>query len=240
MWRVFVVFFLILLMISLLPVGILVLYRDGEVEVHFTLWKKRFVLYPVIEKKTKSVKKTKRKKKRGVSSQKNRETQEKTEEKVEQPKVETSTESQQEKVTVETLTLKTQKPKKKPEVGFDPQLALIKDFLPVVLLLFQRLGQYKKIDQLELELVVGSSDPVEATMLYGKAHAVLGGIWLPLDQALNIQQGRARVRLDFENDGISVYGRLAMSITIGKIVYLLGHIGLQGYKVWKTGGENHG
>lgn len=77
-------------------------------------------------------------------------------------------------------------------------------------------------------------------MLYGKAHALLGTIWLPLDHALNIQKGRAGVRLGFEEPQINLNALLAVSMTIGQICYLLGVVGLRAYKIWNSGGEKDG
>lgn len=253
----FFVFFLLLLVISLLPVGILLQYEPGEMELRFTLWKMTFVLYPVVEKKKKPKKKRRKNPPPKSGKQSEKQTLPKAETKTEtkadfsqeseaksSPKSnETKSSETREKEPVKTTVRLTAKKPKKEKVAYaslEEQVTLMKEFLPLVLFLFQRLGRYKKIERLELNLVVGSTDPVEATLLYGKAHAMLGTIWLPLDHALNIQKGRAAVQLDFETTQVSVYGVLAVSMTIGQICYLTGHLGLKGYKIWKTGGEKNG
>lgn len=243
---------LICVLIAFLPVGVLVKYSPEGFEFHFTLWKKSFVLYPVVElkKEKKPPKKQKAKKKTPTKSTKSTKNPE-TPPKAEKPLEETASEKKEEAdelpeekvegpVVTENIRLSTKKPKekgipkgkspKKP-VGLEDKMELAKAFLPLILLGFQRLGQYKKIDQLELDLVVGSSDPVEATLLYGKAHALLGTLWLPLDHGLNIQKGRAGVRLEFEEVQPSIYAVLAVSLTIGQIVYLLASIGLGSYRI---------
>lgn len=243
------------LVISLIPVGVLLQYRPGEGEIHFTLWKKTFVLYPVVEKKTIPKKKAKKKTskapgkttdlKRDKKPETNSPPVVETKVDLEEGKPSSSDETlrpEQKTKAKEVVRFSKEKPKKKKasDPSLEGQVTMMKEFLPLALFLFQRLGKYKKIDRLELDLVVGASDPVEATLLYGKAHALLGTIWLPLDNALNIEKGRAGVRLEFESVEVSVYAVLAVSMTIGRICYLLGCLGLKGYKIWKAGGEKNG
>ena len=77
-----------------------------------------------------------------------------------------------------------------------------------------------RMDTLELELTAGSSDPADAAMLYGEANAALGALWFPLTKAFNVKDGRARVKLDFDASGITVYGVAALSIKIGTVVWI--------------------
>ena len=77
-----------------------------------------------------------------------------------------------------------------------------------------------RIDTLELELTAGSSDPADAAMLYGQANAALGALWLPLTKAFHVKDGAARVRLDFDSPGMTVYGLASFSLKLGNIVWI--------------------
>ena len=74
--------------------------------------------------------------------------------------------------------------------------------------------------QLELELTAGGSDPADAAMLYGQANAALGALWHPLTRAFHVKDGTARVKLDFDAPGTTVYGQAALSIKIGTVVWI--------------------
>lgn len=77
-----------------------------------------------------------------------------------------------------------------------------------------------RVDDLELELTAGSPDPADAAMLYGRANAALWALWTPLTRAFHVKDGRARVRLDFDAPGVTVYGTAALSIKIGTAVWI--------------------
>lgn len=133
-------------------------------------------------------------------------------------------------------------PKKKREKSKDTeksnvlsqQIALVQSFVPILVATFQALGKHKRIHRLDLELVVGKDDPVEAVELYGYAHALLGTIWIPLDQGLNIENGRARVLLEFEETKPSLYGVFIFTITIGQLLFVLCKLGFGSYKLYKN------
>ena len=73
---------------------------------------------------------------------------------------------------------------------------------------------------LELELTAGGSDPADAAMLYGQANAALGALWHPLTRAFHVKDGTARVKLDFDAPGTTLYGQAALSIKIGTLVWI--------------------
>lgn len=75
-----------------------------------------------------------------------------------------------------------------------------------------------RVDTLELELTAGGSDPADAALLYGQANAALGALWYPLTEAFKVKDGAARVKLDFDAPGTTVYGTAALSVKIGTVV----------------------
>ena len=92
--------------------------------------------------------------------------------------------------------------------------------LPVALEAAEGMWRGLRVDVLELELTAGGSDPADAAMLYGQANAALGALWHPLTRAFHVKDGTARVKLDFDALGTTVYGQAALSIKIGTLVWI--------------------
>ena len=92
--------------------------------------------------------------------------------------------------------------------------------LPVALEAAEGLWRGFAIDTLELELTAGSSDPADAAMLYGNANAALGALWIPLTRAFHVKDGTARVKLDFDAPGITVYALASFSLKLGRVVWV--------------------
>lgn len=92
--------------------------------------------------------------------------------------------------------------------------------LPVALEAAKGMWRGLRVDVLELELTAGGSDPADAAMLYGQANAALGALWFPLTKAFHVKDGAARVKLDFDAPGTTVYGTAALSIKIGTAVWI--------------------
>lgn len=92
--------------------------------------------------------------------------------------------------------------------------------LPILL---EGAGQFKdklQVDKLTLEVTVGSSDPAQAALNYGRASAALAGAWGALNEAFRLKEGEARVRVDFDARETKVYGYLALSLKLGQLVWL--------------------
>lgn len=87
--------------------------------------------------------------------------------------------------------------------------------LPVALEAAGGMWRGLRVDTLELEMTAGASDPADAAMLYGYANAALGTLWDPLTRAFCVKNGTARIKLDFNAPGITVYGTAELSIKIG-------------------------
>lgn len=92
--------------------------------------------------------------------------------------------------------------------------------LPVGLEAARGLWHGLRVDTLELELTAGGSDPADAAVLYGQANAALGALWRPLTKAFHVKDGAARVKLDFDAPGTTVYGQASLSIKIGTAVWI--------------------
>lgn len=119
----------------------------------------------------------------------------------------------------------TKKPKKEKSPAPLPEkiggaLEYAKALLPVGLEAAKGMWRGLRVDTLELELTAGGSDPADTAMLYGQANAALGALWVPLTKAFHVKDGSARVKLDFDAPGITVYGTAALSIKIGAVVWI--------------------
>lgn len=118
---------------------------------------------------------------------------------------------------------KPKKPKKEKEPTPLPEkiggaLEYAKELLPVALEAAGGLLRGLRVDTLRLELTAGSPDPADAAMVYGQANAALGALWVPLIKVFKVKDGSARVKLDFDAPGMTVYGAAGLSIKIGTVV----------------------
>ena len=77
-----------------------------------------------------------------------------------------------------------------------------------------------EIDVLELYIHVGAYDPADGAVLYGRANALAAAVWLPLNQAFRIREGRVRVDWDPLAEKLVCAGQLALSLRIGEILWI--------------------
>lgn len=108
--------------------------------------------------------------------------------------------------------------RQKPTLG--GSLAYAKALLPTVLECARWVWGAIYLNTLYLELQVGTEDPGEAAMAYGRANAVLGALWPPLVRAFRVKDGRARVDLDFDRKEPALYARAELSIRLGQALWL--------------------
>ena len=106
-------------------------------------------------------------------------------------------------------------------------LILVQEFVPLALEAAGCFWRRLVVDELELLLIVGSTDPADAAMLYGQANAALGAMWEPLTRAFHVKKGRAGVRVDFEAQGTTVRTKASLSLKIGQILWLGIHFGIK-------------
>lgn len=118
--------------------------------------------------------------------------------------------------------------RQKPTLG--GSLAYAKALLPTVLECARWVWGAIYLNTLYLELQVGTEDPGEAAMAYGRANAVLGALWTPLVRAFRVKDGRARVDLDFDRKEPALYARAELSIRLGQALWLGLFFGLKALK----------
>lgn len=118
---------------------------------------------------------------------------------------------------------KKEKPKKeRPPKSFPEKLGgaleYARELLPVALEAAGGMLRGLRVDTLRLALTAGSPDPADAAMVYAQANAALGALWRPLIAAFRVKDGSARVKLDFDAPGMTVYGAAGLSIKIGTVL----------------------
>lgn len=100
----------------------------------------------------------------------------------------------------------------------------ITDFLPLVKLVFQLLGDFRRklrVNRLEMNLVMGGGDPYNLAMNYGKAWAALGSLWPLLEEYFVIKKRDVEIQCDFEASETLITARLDLTITLGSLIALV-------------------
>ena len=100
----------------------------------------------------------------------------------------------------------------------------ISDFLPLVDALLDFLGDFfcrkLRVNRLELNLVLAGDDPCDLAVNYGRAWAALGNLVPVLERFFVIKKRDMQVQCDFTAEKTVVYGRLDLSITLGRLLSL--------------------
>lgn len=100
----------------------------------------------------------------------------------------------------------------------------IQDFLPLVDKVLAFLGSFRRklrITNLQMKLVMASSDPCDLAVNYGKAWAALGNLMPLLENVFVIRKRNLEVECDFLADKTLISARLDISITIGRVIAVL-------------------
>lgn len=106
----------------------------------------------------------------------------------------------------------------------------IKDFFPVVSLVLEFLGDFRRklrVDNLELNLVLAGDDPCDLATNYGKAWAALGNLWPRLEETFVIKKRDVQVQCDFEASQTLITARLDVTITLGRLIAAGGWHGIR-------------
>ena len=113
--------------------------------------------------------------------------------------------------------------RKQPAPGQKKKGGSLTDFLPLVQLVLDFLGDFRRklrVNVLEMNLVLAGGDPCDLAVNYGKACAVLGNLWPRLEELFVIKKRDVKVQCDFEGDATLVTARLDLTVTLGRIFSL--------------------
>ena len=131
-----------------------------------------------------------------------------------------------EKKKADTATAKANKPKKSGGGS-------ITDFLPLVQVALDFLNEFRKklrVNRLELKIILGGGDPCDLGINYGKAWTAVGNLMPQLERFLVIKKRDLQVECDFTADTTFIYARADVTITLGRLLYLLVRYGVRALK----------
>ena len=106
----------------------------------------------------------------------------------------------------------------------------ILDFMPLVDVALDFLGDFRRklrVNQLEMKLIMGGEDPCDLAVNYGKAWAALGNLMPHLERLFVIKKRDLQVECDFTADNTTIYARLDLTITLGRLISLAVRYGIR-------------
>ena len=187
----------ILVLLAVLPLGISIRYDEEGAVVRLIVGPVKITLYP----RPKKDKKPKKEKKT------------QTEEK---DAVEQATASETKQPAKKTKEDTTQKEEPKKQSG-----GTITDFLPLVRILLDMLGAFRRrlrLNLLELKLIMAADDPCDLAVNYGRAWAAVSNLLPQLEKVFVIKKRNIEVECDFQATQTRVIARLDLTITLGRIL----------------------
>ncbi|MBP3683981.1 MAG: DUF2953 domain-containing protein [Oscillospiraceae bacterium] len=201
----------ILLLLAVLPLGVRVRYAGEGLLVRLILGPVKFTVIPLPKKKPKANKRIQQKQP-GQSAQP-------TETKAAEKPLPQPPQPPPEK-------------KEKKESG-----GSLLDFLPLVKTALDLLGDFRRklrIDDLYLRLILGSSDPCDLAVNYGKVWAAVGNLMPQLDRLFVIKKRDVEVECDFTASETTVIARVDVTITLGRLLALVTVYGFRAVKEFLT------
>lgn len=127
--------------------------------------------------------------------------------------------------------------KKEPKEGQPGTLSRLMQLLPVAGQACGALKRKIRIDDLDLQLIWGGSDPAAIALGYGQANAALGMIWPILDNNFKVKRHSFQVGLDYDRAQPGVELTAALTLTVGQIVTLGVHYGVKALITWIRSGK---
>ena len=127
--------------------------------------------------------------------------------------------------------------KKEPKEGQPGALSRLMQLLPVAGQACGALKRKIRIDDLDLQLIWGGSDPAAIALGYGQANAALGMIWPILDNNFKVKRHSFQIDLDYGRTQPGVELTAALTFTIGQIVTLSVHYGVKALVIWMKSGR---
>ena len=131
---------------------------------------------------------------------------------------------------------KKEKPKKENKTGDQAQKKQggpISDFFPFVKLVFDFLAEFKnklRFDFVKFHLLLAGGDPADLAINYGKAWGILGDAWALLETWFVIKKRDVEISCDFEGSTTLVDARIDLTITLGRVLWLVLRYGVKGIR----------
>lgn len=119
---------------------------------------------------------------------------------------------------------KKKKQKKEPKPQTEKKGGSLTDFLPLVKVGLEFLGDFRRklrLNYLQLKLVLAGDDPCDLATNYGRAWAALGNLQPQLERIFVIKKRDLNVECDFTASQTLVTAALDITITLGRLIGLL-------------------
>ena len=127
-----------------------------------------------------------------------------------------------------------QKPKAAGKQVQDKKGGSFTDFLPLLDIAVDFLGDLRRklrVKRLELLLILAGDDPCDLAVNYGRAWAAVGNIMPQLERLFIIKKRDVQVACDFVESHTTVYVRLDITITLGRLLGLVTRYGIRTLRV---------
>ncbi len=203
------IFFLILFLLAILPLGASVRYDEDGPLVKILAGPIRFTVFPG-KKKDKPQKKEKKKAKKDNKKKASDSSGEST-----------ASAGDSEKSSGD------KKDKKEKKGGS------LLDFLPLVKVGLDFLGDFRRklrLNVLYIKLVMAGDDPCDLAVNYGRAWAAVGNVFPWLERWFVIKKRDVQVECDFTADTTLITARLDITITLGRVIALAVRYGIRALK----------
>lgn len=108
--------------------------------------------------------------------------------------------------------------------------ASLEEFLPLARIAWDFLGELRlrmRVRILQLHLVLGGGDPADLGISYGKACGALAAFEPQLERFVKIKKKDLQIGCDFAAERSTVYARAEVTLTLGRLLFLLGRYGLR-------------
>lgn len=109
----------------------------------------------------------------------------------------------------------------------------LSDFYPLIETALKLLGDLRRklrVKRLEMKIILAGDDPCDLATNYGRAWAALGNLMPQLERFLVIKKRDLQVECDFTADTTFIYARADVTITLGRLLYLLVRYGVRALK----------
>lgn len=120
-----------------------------------------------------------------------------------------------------------------PKETSDAKGGSLKDFLPLVRVALEFLGEFRRklrVDDLRVELILAGDDPCDLAVGYGRTWAAVGNLLPQLERIFVIKKRDIQVQCDFCTEETRIVVGLNLSITIGRALSLLVRYGFRGIR----------
>ena len=216
----------VVVLLAVLPLGVSVKYNAEGALVRVILGPMKLTVIPR-PKKEKKAKKTK-------ESKEPKEPQEPKESKEpKEPKEQKAERAKPAEPALPTPQNPAPPPKPKEEKPKEEKGGSLLDFLPLVKVALNFLGDFRRklrLNHLELKIIMAGGDPANLAINYGRAWAAVGNLMPQLERLFVIKKRDVEVECDFTASETLIFARLDLTIPFGRLLSLAVCYGIRALK----------